>query len=176
MSIRVGDEVVHRVHRPVARRFSPVWRRALQEPLCGVVTVTFPSEPPAAPPVAQAKSSSSSAQATAENIPPPAAPPVAEAGQSFASAQVTAETVPPTTALAANKIALKFVVQWMEEGGADPSGNNAVPYPKTRSGLGRLLALAEMLEIRELAGRVSNDLERIPARRPKRCGWCHNAE
>ena len=132
-------------------RFSPVWRRALQEPFCGVVTVTFPSEPPAAPPVAQAESSSSSAQVTAENV-------------------------SPATVLAANKLALKFVVQWMEEGGADPSGNNAVPYPKTRSGLGRLLALAEMLEIRELAGRVSNDLERIPARRPKRCGMCHNAQ
>ena len=148
----------------------------MQEPFCGAVTVTFPSDPPAAPPVAQAGPSSSSPQVTAENVPPPAAPPVAEAGPSSASAQTTAENVPPPTALAANKLALKFVVQWMEEGGADPSGNNAVPYPKTRSGLERLLALAEMLEIRELAGRVSKNLERIRARRPKRCERCHNAE
>ena len=155
VSIHVGGELVLRVHRPVAKRFSQVWKSALQDPNTAIVHVTFPSEPPAAP---------------------PAAPPVAQPGPSTGSTQETAEETPPPTVLVANNLALRFVVQWMEEGGADPSGNNAVPYPQTRQGLQRLLALAEALEIRELGARLRIDLERLHARRPRRCPTCHNAE
>lgn len=134
VSIKVGNEVVLRVHRPVAVRFSPVWSRELGDS-GGIVTVTFPPDlPPTAP--------------DSNNIPPP----------------------PPRPSY---QTALKFVVQWMEKGGADPVGNNAVPYPKGyREELERLLILTNMLEIGELSARVARDLGAIPNPKAKPCPTC----
>ena len=123
----------------------------MQDPSCTTVTVTLPPNPPAAPHVSQPGSSSDSAEATAPSIPPV-----------------------PRSEL--ERKALKFVVQWMEKGGADPHGDNAVPYPKLRPGLELLLALAETLQVKELADRLSRDLGRISAPRPKKCTKCKKLE
>lgn len=134
VSVKVEDEVVLRVHRPVAVRFSPVWNRELGDH-GRIVTVTFPPDPAPAP-------------ANSANVPPP----------------------PPRPSY---KSALKFVVQWMDKGGADPVGYNAVPYPNGyREGLERLLTLANMLEIGELHARVKRDLGAIPVLKPKICSRC----
>lgn len=61
----------------------------------------------------------------------------------------------------------------MEKGGADPVGNNAVPYPKAyREGLERLLTLTNMLQIGELNARVARDLGGIPDPNAKPCPRC----
>ena len=75
-----------------------------------------------------------------------------------------------------DKDLLKLIVQWMEQGGAEPKGKNAINYPKGyRPGLERLLAFAEMLEIDELINRIKLDLGNIP--RPIRyCALCKRKE
>lgn len=146
VSIKVGDEIFLRVHRPVATRFSPVWKRELQNVASTVVTVTFPPDPPAAPVVTQPKPKPEDIPVPSEPIPPPPPPP-------------------------SNRTALKFIVQWMEQGGADPNGNNAVPYPKGyRAGLEKVLAIATMLQVSELVTRLKRDLGRMPPRRCPTCG------
>ena len=37
--------MVARVHKPIAKRFSQVWKSALQDTLCREIDVTFPAEP-----------------------------------------------------------------------------------------------------------------------------------
>ena len=65
----------------------------------------------------------------------------------------------------------------MEHGGADPKGRNAVPYPKGyRAGLEKLLAVANMLEVKELVARVKRDLGQTRAPRPKKCPTCRKNE
>ena len=75
----------------------------------------------------------------------------------------------------ANKFALKFIVQWIETGGGDSEENTAIPYPMTRPGRQRMLAMAESLKICELVDRVRSDLEREPVR-PKDCPMCNRFE
>ena len=134
VSIKVGKEVVLRVHRPVAVRFSPVWNRELGHS-GSIVTVDFPPDPPPTAP-------------DSDNVPPP----------------------PPRPSY---QTALKFVVQWMEKGGADPVGNNAVPYPRGyREGLQRILTLTDMLQIGELNARVAQDLGVIPDPKAQPCPRC----
>ena len=152
VSVKVGDEIFLQVHRPVATRFSPVWKRELQNLSCRIVTVAFPPDPPAAPLVPQSAPESDIARDTSELIPPPPPPPQ-------------------------NKTALKFIVQWMEQGGADPKGKNAVPYPKGyREGLEKFLEIATMLEVSELVARLNGDLGKMPSPKPKRCPKCMAVE
>lgn len=89
----------------------------------------------------------------------------------------TGPNVPPLISLAQkNRLALKFVVQWMEKGGADPEGDNAATYPKTRPGLESLWSLAERLEVRELADRVKLDMRRVSVPPRKVCSKCPRFE
>lgn len=153
IAVMVGDEVVHRVHRTVAMRFSGVWKTSLSDPDCGVVTLSFPPGPPV-----------------------PVVPSTGSSAHSTTKGTGTAE-VPPRLSLAQkNRLALKFVVQWMEKGGADPKGDNSVAYPKTRPGLESVLSLAERLEVRELADRVKLDLRRAPVATRKICEKCPRFE
>ena len=75
----------------------------------------------------------------------------------------------------ANGFALQFIVEWIEAGGGDSQEKSAVPYPATRPGKQRVLALAETLQIRELVARVKSDLER-EAVLPKKCPMCRRFE
>lgn len=134
VSIKAENEVVLRIHRPVAVRFSPVWSRELGDS-GGSITVNFPPNPPRTAPAS-------------DNVPSPPARP-------------------------SYQTALEFVVQWMEKGGADPFGNNAVPYPKGyREGLERILTLTNMLQMGELHARVAQDLGVIPDPKAKPCPRC----
>ena len=143
VSIMVDDAILLHVHRTIASYFSSVWKRALSNPDCRVVTVTFPPDSPAASLAGQLPPKSGSAPVTSQSIPPP----------------------PPPLSYS---ILLKFLIQWMEQGGADPKGKNAVPYPaKYREGLERLLYLAKYLEVKELVPRVSRDLGEIPLPKPQ---------
>lgn len=141
ITVMVGEEEVHRVHRSVAMRFSDVWKRGLSNPDCVTVTLSFPPGPP---------------------VP------------------VVPSTGPKAPALLSlpekNRLALKFVVQWMENGGADPTGDNAVSYPKTRPGMETLWSLAERLEVHELANRLKLDLRRLPVPPRKVCQKCPRLE
>ena len=197
VSIKVEEEVFLRVHRPVATRFSAVWKRDLQNPKRAIVTVTFPPDPPAAtlvsrppstasgadrsvPPAAPLDSqwvnNSGNAPATGETM-PPAAPTVSQSAANSVNAPATPDLIPPPPPPPSKRNALKFIVQWMEQGGADPKGKNAVPYPKGyRAGLETVLALANMLEISELMTRVSGDLGIIPPPRPRKCPTCKRVE
>lgn len=214
VSIKVEEEVFLRVHRPVATRFSAVWKRDLQNPKCAIVTVTFPPDPPTAPLAVRSAPSSGNAPANSLTIPPPPPPPPAPAAPmasqwmpdpgnapvktenilpppnsppaaaladqsapNSGNAPATPDLIPPPPPPPSKRNALKFIVQWMEQGGADPKGKNAVPYPKGyRAGLETLLALASMLEISELMTRVSGDLGIIPLPRPRRCPTCKRVE
>lgn len=204
VSVKVEEEVFLRVHRPVATRFSAVWKRGLSNPKCGIVTVTFPPDPPAAPLVPQLVPNPGNALVAAQAIPPPpppalaaplvsqsvsgpdvapppnsppAAPSVSPSAPSSEDLPATPGLIPPPPPPPSKKEALKFIIQWMEQGGADPKGKNAVPYPKGyRAGLETLLALASMLEISELMTRVSGDLGIIPLPRPRRCPTCKRVE
>ncbi|KAF6238890.1 hypothetical protein HO173_002762 [Letharia columbiana] len=190
VSVKVEEEVFLRVHRPVATRFSAVWKRGLSNPKCGIVTVTFPPDPPAAPLAVRSAPSSGNAPAKSPSIPPLSPPALAaplvsqsdaRSGQRTApnsgNAPATPGLIPPPPPPPSKKEALKFIIQWMEQGGADPKGKNAVPYPKGyRAGLETLLALASMLEISELMTRVSGDLGIIPLPRPRRCPTCKRVE
>ena len=138
ITVMVGEEEVHRVHRTVAMRFSGVWKRSLSNPDCEIVRLSFPPGPPV-----------------------PVVPATGPKGLSLAQK---------------NRLALKFVVQWMEKGGADPEGENAVSYPKTRPGLESLWSLAERLEVRELADRVKLDLRRVSVPPRKICPKCPRFE
>ena len=152
VSVKVGDEEFLRIHRPVAARFSTVWKSELSNPNCKAVTVTFPADPPAAAPPSESTANASNAAAKPQVIPPPPLSP-------------------------SNKDLLKFIVQWMELGGTDPKGNNAAKYPKDyRAGLERLRALAELLGANELVSRVNRDLGTVaPPPRP-RCSECKKLE
>ena len=161
VGVKIEEEEYLRIHRPVAARFSAVWKSALTDRDCRVVTVTLPSKLPAA----NVGPTSASTQATSSDAPPAALPAPQPAPKSSMS-------IPPSM----NKLALKFVVQWMEQGGADPQGKNAMPYPKTRPGLELLLALAEMLQVAELIDRVKLDLGEVPAPAPIRCSTCKKVE
>ena len=148
VSVKVDNAIFLRVHRPIAERFSQVWKRALQDQNCNVVTVTFPPDPPIAPPAGQRASNLQNAPASDQAIPPPP---------------------PPSPS---HKDLLKFVIQWMEQGGADAKGRTAIKYPsRYRPGLERLLALAQMLEVDELLARVEADLGNIPVR-TRYCAKC----
>ena len=151
ISVKVGPEVIVRVHRPVAMRFSMVWKRTLQDKDCRVVTVVFPPDPLATSPAGSSAVNPGNAPATNQGIPPPPQSP-------------------------SNKDIMKFVIQWMEQGGADPKGNNAVNYPRGyRPGLERLLALTQMLEIDDLTDRINLDLGNMP--QPVRfCPICRRIE
>ena len=139
ISVKVGPEVVVRVHRPIAVRFSQVWKRALQDVRCTVVTVILPPEPAAV-------SSVGSSAPNLINAPP------------------AAQGISPIPTSPSNKDLLKFVIQWMEQGGADPRGSNAVAYPRgNRPALEKLSSIAQMLEVEELSPRVNRDLGNTPA-------------
>ena len=75
----------------------------------------------------------------------------------------------------ANKFALGFIVQWMETGGGDSEAETAVPYPRTRPGLQRLLDLAAILKVTPLVDRVNSDLITLAAS-PRKCGTCKRFE
>ena len=75
-----------------------------------------------------------------------------------------------STPTAADKNAVTFIVQWMEQGGADPTGKNALLYPKgNQEELRRLRYLVTALEIGPLIARTNRDLAAI---RPKYCTLC----
>ena len=87
-----------------------------------------------------------------------------------------ADQLPPLISMdQANKFALKFIMQWIETGGGDSEENTAIPYPRTRPGKQRILAMAEALKIRELVDRVKSDLEKDLVR-PKKCPMCNRFE
>ena len=70
----------------------------------------------------------------------------------------------------ADKNAVTFIVQWMEGGGADPTGKNALLYPRgNQEELRRLRGLVTALEIGPLIARTNRDLAAI---RPKYCTLC----
>ena len=75
----------------------------------------------------------------------------------------------------ANIFALKYIVQWMEGGGVDSEEQTALPRPRTCPGLQRVLALAQILEVRELIDRMNSDLTDTPFR-PKKCENCKRYE
>ena len=153
VSVKVGEQVFMRVHRPLAMRFSSVWRRALKEPLCREVTVTFPREEEIFPGVGELAPTSSKAKS---------------AGQMPA-------LLSPTEA---NQLMLKLIGQWMELGGSVPEGPKSAPYPKTHQQLQRLRAVAQSLEIRELVQQVDQDLasSNFPPPPPKKCTQCRRFE
>ena len=154
ISIKVDEEVLFRIPRPLAIRFSAVWNAALKNVTSTIVTVTLPLDPPPAPslPVAQAVPSAGKEPAFPNLVPPPPPPP-------------------------SGKTALKFIIQWMEAGGAEPRGIHAVPYPRGyRPALEKILAIANKLEINELVTRVKCDLGRMRAPKPKKCPDCKKFE
>ena len=70
----------------------------------------------------------------------------------------------------AEKNAVMFIVQWMEQGGADPTGKHALLYPRgNEEELRRLRDLVTALEIAPLITRTNRDLAAI---RPKYCTLC----
>lgn len=88
----------------------------------------------------------------------------------------TAAQLPPHLSIDdANRFSLKFIVEWIEAGGGDSVERRAVPYPRTRPGLQRLLALAETLQVRGLIPRLTSDIARTPVH-PKRCDRCQRYE
>lgn len=194
VSVKVDDVVLCRVHRPLAKHFSAVWKRALQDPLCTVVTVTFPPEPPISAPVAQKAGNKPVKPPT---IPPPAPLPSAKMSPTellaLQMAQASGNTpakppaialpptkppaIPPPPPVPSNRDCLKFIVQWMEQGGADPKGNNVVLYPSNyRPGLQRLLALTTLLEVNSLSERIRLDLGPVPGSKSKFCPKCKRPE
>lgn len=87
-----------------------------------------------------------------------------------------ADQLPPLLSMdQANKFALKFIVEWIETGGGDSEEKTAIPYPSTRPGKQRMLAMAEVLKISELASRIKSDLEKEPVR-PRKCLMCQRFE
>ena len=153
MSIKIGQEVFMRVHRPLAMRFSTAWRSALEEPLCREVNVTFPRE------------------ASIYSV-------VGESAPTSSKAKGAGQMPPLLSPTEANRLMLKLIGQWMELGGSTPVGPKSVPYPRTRSGLERLRALAESLEVWELLHQVDRDLDttKFPAPPPKKCTECKRFE
>ena len=154
ISVKVDEEVLFRLPRPLATRFSAVWKAALKNISCNIVTVTLPQDPPPAPslPAAQAVSISGR-EATFPNLVPPPPP-------------------PPS-----GKTALKFIIQWMEAGGAEPRGLQAIPYPRDyRPAQDKILALARMLEISELVTRIGYETGRVRAPERRKCPLCKRFE
>ena len=179
VSIRLDQEVLFRVPRPVAVRFSGVWRRNLQDPTCTIVTLDFPLDPPAAPSVPKSGPIAGKEPASSNLVPPPppptsAVPLVPQSGPIAGKEPASSNLVPPPPPPPSGKTALKFIIQWMEAGGAEPRGIQAVPYPKGyRPGLEKILAIASKLEISDLVSRVRCDLGKV---RPKKCGRCKKLE
>ena len=158
ISIKVDDEVLFRVPRPLAMFFSAVWSRMLQDITCTIATVDFPLDPPAA-----------------SN--PPATPLVSQSGSNSGKEPASPGLLPPPPPPPSGKFALKFIIQWMEAGGAEPKGIQAVPYPRGyRPGLEKILAIASKLEISELVTRVKCDLGKMRAPKPKKCPACKKSE
>ncbi|KAL9073816.1 MAG: hypothetical protein Q9161_002648 [Pseudevernia consocians] len=193
VSVKVDDELVIRVHRTLAKRFSPVWKRELTDVNRGIVTVTFPPDAaPTAPLADQAVPKPSDSPTTPRVVLPPAPTPGAVPSPPPTPGPVptppptpravpqpppTPQAIPPPPPMPSNKDALKFLVQWMEHGGADPRGKNAVPYPKGfRAGLEKLLEVASKLEVQELVTRVKRDLGRTPVPKPRKCSVCRRTE
>ncbi|CAD6588891.1 MAG: hypothetical protein ASARMPREDX12_003528 [Alectoria sarmentosa] len=87
---------------------------------------------------------------------------------------VTQETPPPTPA---DKNAVTFIVQWMERGGADPTGKNPLLYPTGNvEELQKLRHLVTALGIDPLIARTSRDLAAVrPAVRPQFCSLCRTS-
>lgn len=153
VSVKVDEEILFRLPRPLAMRFSAVWNAALKDITRTIVTVVLPLDPPAAP----------SPQATQ-------AVPIAGREPAFPS------LVPPPPPPPSGKTALKFIIQWMEAGGCEPRGIQAIPYPSDyRPALEKILAVASNLEINELVTRVKNDLG-MRAPKPKKCPTCKKLE
>lgn len=198
VSVKVDDEVLHRVHRPVAMRFSRAWNRVLRNPKCQIVTATFPPDPPAAPLVSQPAPSTGNAPSGNDQFhsfrhhfcnvsghcpfkntqnPFQIRSVNSKLTTSSGSAPAQNSFIPPPPPLPSYKDALKFIIQWMEGGGADPKGRNAVPYPSGyRAGLERLMTLVCILEVDELITRINRDLGMIPVPRPKKCPVCRRTE
>ena len=154
VSIKVDEEILFRLPRPLAMRFSAVWNAALKDITRTIVTVTLPLDPAPAP-------STLAAQAV----------PIAGREPAFPN------LVPPPPPPPSGKTALKFIIQWMEAGGWEPRGIHAIPYPRDyRPALEKILAIASMLEISELVTRVKFDLGRGRAPRPQKCPTCQKSE
>ena len=146
VSVRIENESVCTVLRPVAKHFSLTWRRTLANIHCKTVSVAMP------PPSAQ--------DTLAENSP---------------RLSNHAETPSPgnLAPTPADKNAVTFIVQWMERGGADPIGKHALLYPRgNEEELRRLRNLVTALEIDPLIARTNRDLAAI---RPKYCTLCKTA-
>ena len=188
VSIKVNEEVLFRVPRPLAVRFSAVWSRVLQNITCTIVTVDFPLDPPAAsdpraaPLISQSGPDSGKGEASLSLVPPPqplpaAAPLVPQSGPIAGKEPAPLNLVPPPPPPPSGKKALKFIVQWMEAGGAEPRGAQAVLYPRRyRPALEKILDIASKLEINDLVTRVKCDLGRLRAPRPKKCPTCKKFE
>ena len=154
VSVKVDEAILFRLPRPLATRFSAVWNAALKDITCTIVTVILPVDPAPAPslPAAQAAPIAGREPAFPNLVPPPPPPP-------------------------SGKTALKYIIQWMEAGGWEPRGINAVVYPRDyRPALEKILAIASMLEVSELVTRLRTDLGRVRAPRPKKCPDCGRFE
>ena len=154
VSIKVDEEILFRLPRPLAMRFSAVWNAALKDITRTIVTVNLPLDPPAAAsaPVAQAVPIAGREPAFPDLVPPPPPPP-------------------------SGKTALKFIIQWMEAGGSEPRGIHTITYPREyRPALEKILAIASMLEISELVTRINADLGRGRAQRLQKCASCKRLE
>ena len=131
-------------------RFSRVWKRALQNPALREVTVTFPQPLPPA-------------LSTDQVVP------------TFINTDGTSQLSTLLLPDEANNYALRYIVQWMEGGGVDSDEQTALPCPKARPGLQRVLALAQLLQVRELIERMISELTATPVR-PKKCEICKRFE
>ncbi|KAL9134223.1 MAG: hypothetical protein Q9175_004599, partial [Cornicularia normoerica] len=83
---------------------------------------------------------------------------------------VNQDSPPPTPA---DENAVIFIVQWMERGGGDPIGKEALLYPRGNiEELRKLRDLVMRLEIDPLIARTNQDLA---ASTPKFCSLCNNS-
>ncbi len=147
VSVQVENAYVCSILRPVAKHFSRTWRQALANIHCTSVNVTVPTPAP----------SRNATTAPAGNAPE----------SSDAPPAVAQEDPSPTPS---ERNAVTFIVQWMEQGGADPVGPSTLVYPRgSEEELVRLQGLATALGVDPLVKRTRRDIAAI---RGAKCDLC----
>ena len=145
VSIQFLGEQICSIERGLASHFSPVWRQRLANATVGIVHVTFPN-------TAQSASSSNDPSNVPSATPPDKA--LATVQDSTTISSPRTQAVDPV-----ERNSVKFLVQWMQRGGTDPVGPNALLYPRGNPvALEKLQQLATSLEIDSLIARTTEDL------------------
>ncbi|KAL9134222.1 MAG: hypothetical protein Q9175_004598 [Cornicularia normoerica] len=163
VSVQILGEQICSIERGIAQHFSQIWRQRLANPMITIVHVAFPPPAPAATP---------------ENAPAGTAPAAPSTTTSATIPGSAPATTPRTQAIdPLEKNTVKFLIQWMQRGGADPVGPNALIYPQGNpAALGKLHQLAVSLKIDPLIARTNvptaSANRQSAARRPKACYKC----